>query len=231
MLLPLTQKTSKKSEKAKAGVMTAGIWNDLENWDRFNKTLQDEKIHANQWNWKMDNRRYAVEITDKNGNPAIDIALQLRNEDGSIFWTARTDNRGFAELWYAPYLTELKDLPHDFLLHAQYGERPFTKLGKVGSDGDVRNSFRINFEKFEEEIATTGITEAEINASLTNGEIVDGSLVSLGSGVFEFDATFTSYQQMILDLHKSTRLNGHFAYRRPTPPEAYRILVHPTRLD
>jgi len=141
------EKTSKKSEKAKAGVMTAGIWNDLENWDRFNKTLQDEKIHANQWNWKMDNRRYAIEVTDKNGNPAIDIALQLRNEDGSIFWTAKTDNRGFAELWYAPYLTELKDLPHDFLLYAQYGERPFTKLGKVGSDGDVRNSFRINFEK------------------------------------------------------------------------------------
>ena len=61
-------------------------------------------------------------------------------------------------------------------------------------------TFRIAFEKFEEGIAITGITEAEINASLTNGEIVGGSLVSLGSGVFEFDATFTSYQQMILDL-------------------------------
>ena len=61
-------------------------------------------------------------------------------------------------------------------------------------------TFRIAFEKFEEGIAITGITEAEVNASLTNGEIVVGSLVSLGSGIFEFNATFTSYQQMILDL-------------------------------
>ena len=61
-------------------------------------------------------------------------------------------------------------------------------------------TFRIAFEKFEEGIAITGITEAEVNASLTNGEIVGGSLVSLGSGIFEFNATFTSYQQMILDL-------------------------------
>ena len=61
-------------------------------------------------------------------------------------------------------------------------------------------TFRITFEKFEQEVEITGITENELNASLTNGEIVDGSLISLGAGVFEFNATFTSYQQMILDL-------------------------------
>ena len=136
----------KMIEKGKAGVMTAGLWNDLENWDRFHKTLQEEKIHADQWNWKMDNRRYAIEITDKNGKPAMDVSLQLRNADGSIFWSTKTDNRGFAELWYAPFKPALSDLPHDFYLYAQYGERGYTKLGKVGSNGDVRNSFRINFE-------------------------------------------------------------------------------------
>jgi len=137
---------AKTIEKGKAGVMTAGLWNDLENWDRFHKTLQAEKMHADQWNWKMDNRRYAVEITDKNGKPAMDIPLQLRNGSGSIFWSAKTDNRGFAELWYAPFQTALGDLPHDFYLYAQYGERGYTQLGKVGSNGDVRNAFRINFE-------------------------------------------------------------------------------------
>ncbi len=136
----------KSIDKGKAGVMTAGVWNDLENWSRFDKTLKEEKVHAEQWNWKMDNRRYAVEITDKNGKPAIDIALQMRNADGGIFWNARTDNRGFAELWYAPFLPHISDLPHDFFLFAKYGERGFTKLGKLSSDGDVRNSFRINFE-------------------------------------------------------------------------------------
>ncbi|MEL0005585.1 MAG: LamG-like jellyroll fold domain-containing protein, partial [Opitutales bacterium] len=65
-------------------------------------------------------------------------------------------------------------------------------------------TFRIAFEKFEKGIEISGITEAEINASLTNGEIVGGSLVPLDSGVFEFDATFTSYQQMILDLPRGT---------------------------
>ena len=137
---------AKTIEKGKAGVMTAGLWNDLENWDRFHKTLQEEKMHADQWNWKMDNRRYAVEITDKNGKPAMDISLQLRNGSGSIFWSAKTDNRGFAELWYAPFKPALGDLPHDFYLYAQYGERGYTELGKVGSNGDVRNAFRINFE-------------------------------------------------------------------------------------
>ena len=65
---------------------------------------------------------------------------------------------------------------------------------------DQTVTIRISFEKFQEPTSVTEITEADINASLSNGEIVVGSLADLGGGVFEFDATFSSYQQMILDL-------------------------------
>ena len=65
---------------------------------------------------------------------------------------------------------------------------------------DQTVTFQISFEKLQGVVAVIGISEGDINASLTNGEIVPGSLNNPGDGQYEFSATFTSYQKMIFDL-------------------------------
>lgn len=135
------------TEKAKAGVVTAGIWNDLENWERFNTTWKEPETAVAAWKWNLNKRRYAIEISDKNGKPAIDINIQLRNTDGSLLWSAKTDNRGFADLWNTPFLANTKPETASLLLFAQYGERPYTQLGKISANGESRNSFRLDFSQ------------------------------------------------------------------------------------
>ena len=63
-------------------------------------------------------------------------------------------------------------------------------------------TFQLSFTKFDKPVDVSGISENDINASLSNGEIVPNSLVTSGDGVFQFEATFTSYQQMEFDLPK-----------------------------
>ena len=133
------------TEKAKAGVVTAGIWNDLENWERFNTTWKEPETSVAFWKWNLNNRRYAIEISDKDSKPAIDINVQLRNADGTVLWSAKTDNRGFADLWNAPFLANTKPETGSLWLFAQYGERPYTQLGKVSANGESRNSFRLDY--------------------------------------------------------------------------------------
>lgn len=137
----------KVTEKAKAGVVTAGIWNDLENWERFNTTWKEPETTVAAWKWNLNKRRYAIEISDKNGKPAIDINVQLRNTDGTVLWSAKTDNRGFADLWNAPFLADTKPETASLWLFAQYGERPYTQLGKISANGESRNSFRLDFSQ------------------------------------------------------------------------------------
>lgn len=138
----------KKVEKIKAGTLTAGLWNDLENWERFRKTLKDQKDHLGVWDWNLLDRRFSIEIIDKNGKPAIDVALQLRNASNeSVFWNAKTDNQGFAEMWYAPFLKSAPSVDGGFFLYAKYGELGWTKLGKVSANGESKNTFRINYSR------------------------------------------------------------------------------------
>ena len=52
---------AKKSELPNAGQITAGHWNDLENWDEWNNTLikQNMLIHETFWGIKTENRTIA----------------------------------------------------------------------------------------------------------------------------------------------------------------------------
>jgi len=127
---------------AKAGTLTAGIWNDLENWERFEKTLNEDAAASSSWRWNLFKNRYALEISDKNGKTAIDVPVQLRSSGGEIIWQSKTDNRGYAELWSDPF--DLKSTSGNMELFAQWGEHSWKSLGKIKSEGSARSSYRIN---------------------------------------------------------------------------------------
>ena len=101
-------KESKGSQggiQPKGGLVTAGEWNDLNNWDFYQKTLMKEPFKGFPDDWQMyTNHRIAVAITAKN-KPAANATVTLFRNDTPI-WTAKTDNLGRAELWVGAFQKE-----------------------------------------------------------------------------------------------------------------------------
>ena len=87
------------------GLVTAGEWNDLDNWAFYQKTLMKEPFKGFPDDWQMyTNHRIAVAITAKN-KPAANATVTLFRNNTSI-WTAKTDNLGRAELWVGAFQKE-----------------------------------------------------------------------------------------------------------------------------
>ncbi|WP_454937576.1 vWA domain-containing protein [Capnocytophaga leadbetteri] len=87
------------------GLVTAGEWNDLNNWDFYQKTLMKEPFKGFPDDWQMyTNHRIAVALTAKN-KPAANATVTLFRNDTPI-WTAKTDNLGRAELWVGAFQKE-----------------------------------------------------------------------------------------------------------------------------
>jgi len=87
------------------GLVTAGEWNDLDNWAFYQKTLMKEPFKGFPNDWQMyTNHRIAVAITAKN-KPAANATVTLFRNDTPI-WTAKTDNLGRAELWVGAFQKE-----------------------------------------------------------------------------------------------------------------------------
>lgn len=87
------------------GLVTAGEWNDLDNWDFYQKTLMKEPFKGFPDDWQMyTNHRIAVALTAKN-KPAANATVTLFRNDTPI-WTTKTDNLGRAELWVGAFQKE-----------------------------------------------------------------------------------------------------------------------------
>ena len=88
-----------------AGVVTAGEWNDLDNWDFWNGLMDGQKeenfySYLNYWSLYTDTR-FAVTVVDAAGVPVCGAKVELFvNESQKPSWTAVSDNNGSAELWY-----------------------------------------------------------------------------------------------------------------------------------
>jgi hypothetical protein len=85
----------------RAGLLTAGEWNDLHNWNRhWVDILADGETDEYQKMYGFFPRqRYTVMLTNDNGFPIADAVVQLKSTEGTMIWEARTDNTGKAELW------------------------------------------------------------------------------------------------------------------------------------
>ena len=88
-----------------AGVVTAGEWNDLDNWGFWNALMDGQnegKFYEYFHYWSLyPMNRYAVTVVDEIGNPVCGAKVELFINDGETsIWTAVSDNHGSAELWY-----------------------------------------------------------------------------------------------------------------------------------
>ncbi len=88
----------------RAGLLTAGEWNDLHNWNHHWADLQaDGEIASYEDMYSFFARqRYTVMLSNDNDIPLADMVVQLKSA-GEMVWEARTDNTGKAELWAGLY--------------------------------------------------------------------------------------------------------------------------------
>lgn len=84
-----------------AGLLTAGEWNDLQNWGKhWADLLADGEIESFQKQWQFfPKNRFSFLLTNENDFPLIDATVKLFDETGLVVWETRTDNTGHAEAW------------------------------------------------------------------------------------------------------------------------------------
>jgi hypothetical protein len=81
------------------GVITAGEWNDLDNWTFWNNILQKDDFKKIPAHWGFSTyARVSVNITGADNKPQPDIPVMLI-ENGQTLFSTKTDNSGNAELY------------------------------------------------------------------------------------------------------------------------------------
>ncbi len=126
-----------------AGILTAGEWNDLDNWNNhWEDMIKDGEIDDHQNTYQFFPRhRYSVLLHNDQGFPIIDAPVVLTDGQGQTIWEARTDNTGKAELWYA--LNEKQEKSADLNLHTFVNGKK-KPLGRAKPFSEGINQFRIN---------------------------------------------------------------------------------------
>lgn len=98
---PPPGKPSPSEPAPAAGILTAGEWNELHNWNsHWLGQLADGETDAHQKTYGFfPKNRYPVLLTNRDEVPLPDMQVQLMGAGGDVLWEARTDNNGQAELW------------------------------------------------------------------------------------------------------------------------------------
>lgn len=92
-----------------AGQLTAAKWRDLSHWDFWlglfkggdseAKTEQAKRWKGFEQTWQLFTRERYGAVVIANAGPVADATVELLDVQGNVVWTARTDNRGRAELF------------------------------------------------------------------------------------------------------------------------------------
>ena len=86
-------------DQNQSGVITAGEWNDLENWTFWQTIIVKDDFKTLPQHWTFfNNNRISVTVLGSDSIPIVDVLVKLKR-DGNTIFSARTDNKGKAELW------------------------------------------------------------------------------------------------------------------------------------
>ena len=114
---------NKEGSKQPAGVLTAGEWNDLENWGFWLDLMQQAAYQEHLTHWSFYNRRrIAVEVRDPHQNPLANVEVTLKRA-GTTLFTARTNHKGVAELWADLFQADGQGSHADLQIDLQQGAR------------------------------------------------------------------------------------------------------------
>lgn len=82
------------------GQITAGEWNDLDNWDFWIELQNKEEFDSMDTYWEYDlNQRISVKVINPAGDLLQNEKIELIDSENNVIWVAISDNLGMAELW------------------------------------------------------------------------------------------------------------------------------------
>lgn len=85
-------------EPPEAGLLTAGEWNDNDNWGFFSNLVNSDTISFPSFG--LDPRyRTAVTVKSEDGTPTANAAVRLISDDGNVLWSSVTNKKGQAYLF------------------------------------------------------------------------------------------------------------------------------------
>lgn len=128
------------------GILTAGEWNDLNNWEFWNNLLNNQEYYkdVNKWNLK-EIKRYSFIVQDNNNSSVANAEITLLAKDVEI-WKTKTDSKGKATLWANMEIGEVT-----------------ANIELNGANETIRN-----VKEF-----TEGTNNVSLNTSILNNKIVD----------------------------------------------------------
>lgn len=83
---------------AEAGMLTAGEWNDNDNWGFFSGIVNKDLVSFPSYGLDP-TQRIAVTVTNESGETLPNAKVQLLSEDGNSIWNAVTNKNGIAYLF------------------------------------------------------------------------------------------------------------------------------------
>ena len=134
---------SKAFDNINAGTLTSGEVNDFAKWHLWGDILKNKfQQYTNMWHF-YPLRRYIAQLTNKAGMPLANAQVTLKNKNGDIFWQAKTDNTGKAELWFDFFKSETKTNTSDLKLVFEY-EGKTTEITKITPFEQGINAAQLN---------------------------------------------------------------------------------------
>jgi hypothetical protein len=93
------RRSSDRNERRRAGLLTAGEWNDLDNWKFWTNLLDDDDYSGKTDYWKFYPKNLVVvRVVDGNRVGIANVDVELFNSNSKEFVT-KTDNAGYAYCW------------------------------------------------------------------------------------------------------------------------------------
>ena len=89
------------------GLLTAGVWNDNDNWGFFSNLVNNDKITIPQYGLNPANR-IAVTVKTNDSVPVVNAAVKGFDEKGNIVWSAVTDKNGVAYLFKGDQISSIE---------------------------------------------------------------------------------------------------------------------------
>jgi len=105
--------------------LTAGEWNDLENWNFWTKLMNNQEWSNQQQNWDFNtSKRLKITLKDKNNAPLPNYLVSAFSA-GKMLWKAQSNYAGTAELWTE--LFQASDADVKIVVSSPNGEPLYTK--------------------------------------------------------------------------------------------------------
>ncbi|WP_293299167.1 carboxypeptidase-like regulatory domain-containing protein [Pedobacter sp. UBA4863] len=115
----------RREDLPQSNQLTAGEWNDLENWDFWKGLMNSQDWSSYQQSWGFNTgKRFKITLRDKNNSPLPNYQVYAFS-NGKALWKAQSNYAGIAELWTA--LLQPNDDEIKIVVASPNGEPLYTK--------------------------------------------------------------------------------------------------------